>query len=344
MMEWLANVSVKWVLVTVAVLLFVHRALRSPRVRHPDLHVLREFVDAGLAAVVIVFLIVRPFIFQAYFIPSESMNPTLTESDRLLVNKFIYRFQAPRRGEIVVFRPPEDRVPELKDYIKRVIGLPGDVVEVVPERLQVDGHTLMRFTTLSASLMMDQNFTPQESIGFTYPLNGGSTYLDDDGKVVITKGRDYELRVRTFKPGDRIEESENEVLVNGQPALSVVFGPIQRASHDLAQWGGEPQLQGTLYTVNDRPRLILVRGRKLSFDPGHVLVNGRRLKEPYVAEGPLYALPPVRVPAGHYFMLGDNRNKSFDSHAWGPLESHRIIGRAEFRFWPFNRAGVIVHH
>ena len=344
MMEWLANVSIKWVLVTVVVLLFARRALWSRRVKHPDLHALREFVDAGLAAVVIVFLIVRPFIFQAYFIPSESMNPTLTQSDRLLVNKFIYRFQAPQRGEIVVFRPPEDRVPEQKDYIKRIIGLPGELVEVVPERLLVDGHTLMRFTSHAASDMMNENFIPRESIGFTYPLNGGSTYLDDDGKVVITNGREFELRVRTFQQGDRIEESENEVLVNGKPALSVVFGPIQLASHDLAQWGGEAQLHGTLYTVNGTPRLILVRGRKLAFDAGHVLVDGRRLDERYVAEGPLYALPPYRVPPGHYFVMGDNRNQSFDSHAWGPLEAHRIIGRAEVRFWPFNRTGFVVHH
>jgi signal peptidase I len=343
MMEWLANVSVKWVLVTIAGLLFVRHALRSERVRHPDLLALREFVDAGLAAVVIVFLIVRPFIFQAYFIPSESMNPTLTQSDRLLVNKFIYRFQRPRRGEILVFRPPEDRVPEMKDYIKRVIGLPGETVEVVPKRLLVDSRTLMRFTTHAASDMMNGNYVPTQSIGFTYPLNGGSTYLDDDGKAVITNGRDFELRVHTFKKGDRISVSPNEVLLNDQPMLSVVFGPIRATSHDLKQWGGESGLQGTVYTVNDTPRLILVRGRKLSFDPGHVLVDGRRLAEPYVEEGALYALPPLQVPPGHYFMMGDNRNQSFDSHAWGPLDAKRIIGRAEVRFWPFNRTGLISH-
>ena len=343
-MEWLAYVSVKWVLVTVAALLWARHALHRGRRRYPDLLVFREFLDAGLAAVVIVFLIIRPFLFQAYFIPSESMNPTLTQSDRVLVNKLVYRFARPRRGDIVVFRPPEDRVPEQKDYIKRVIGLPGDTVEVLPKCLRVDGKTLMRFTSHAASEMMNENYDPKQEIGFTYSLNGGSTYLEkESGQAVITNGREYDLRVATYRKGDRVRFTPNEVTVNDQPVLSIVFGPVRESSHDLTQWGGDPRLRGNVYTVNGTPRMILVQGRKLEFDEGHVLVNGRRLTEPYVAEDPLYALPPLRIPSGQYFMLGDNRNYSFDSHAWGPLDSHRIIGRADVLFWPFNRSRFIRH-
>ena len=50
-----------------------------------------------------------------------------------------------------------------------------------------------------------------------------------------------------------------------------------------------------------------------------------------------YPLPPLRVPEGHYFVLGDNRNNSFDSHAWGPLPAGRVSGRAELIFWPPRR-------
>jgi signal peptidase I len=337
MMEWLANVSVKWVLITVSALLLLHRALRLSKSVNPDLKTLREFVDAGLAAVVIVFLIVRPYLFQAYFIPSESMNPTLTESDRILVNKFVYRFRAPRRDEIVVFRPPEtERVPEIKDYIKRVIGLPGETVEVVPKRLLVDGRTLLRLTLRSASDMRTENFDPSLSIGFTYPLNGGTAYLNDDNIAIITNGRE-------FPKGAKIEETPNEIRVNGRPVLSVVFGPIERESHDLTRWGGDQDLEGTVYAVNGTPRLLLVQGERLELDPGHVLINGRRLDEPFVAEGPIYALPPVRIPPGHVFVMGDNRNYSFDSHAWGPLPIRRISGRADILFWPPNRARLIAH-
>lgn len=343
-MEWLAYISVKWVLVIVAVLLLARQVLRSGRVHNPDILALREFLDAGLAAVVIVFLIIRPFLFQAYYIPSESMNPTLTQSDRVLVNKFIYRFQRPHRGEIVVFRPPEERVREVKDFIKRIIGLPGETVEVVPKTLLVDGKTLMRFTSHSASDMMTENYDPKQSIGFTYALNGGSTYLEkESGEAVITNGREYELRVATYRKGDPVAYSANEVLVNDKPVLSVVFGPIRETSRDLTQWGGDPRLKGRLFTVNGTPRLILVQGKQLDFDEGHVLVNGRRLNEPYVAENPLYALPPTRVPKGQYFVLGDNRNYSYDSHAWGNLAAGRIIGRAELLFWPWDRHRIFWH-
>lgn len=343
-MEWLAYVSVKWVLVSVAVLLLARQALHRGRKRYPDLQVFREFLDAGLAAIVIVFLMIRPFLFQAYYIPSESMNPTLTQSDRVLVNKFVYRLGRPRRGDVIVFRPPEGRVPEQKDYIKRVIGLPGDLVEVVPKTLRVDGKTLIRFTSHSASDMMTENYDPKQEIGFTYALNGGSTHFEkESGQAVITNGREYDLRVGIYREGDRVRFTPNEVFVNEQPVLSIVFGPVKRTSHDLTQWGGDASLRGDLYTVNGNPRLILVQGRKLEFDEGHVLVNGRRLPEAYVAEDPLYALPPLRVPPGQYFVLGDNRNYSFDSHAWGPLEFRRIIGRADVLFWPFERRGFIRH-
>jgi signal peptidase I len=343
-MEWLAYVRVKWVLVLVAVLLLARQLLRRSRVRIPELLALREFLDAGLAAVVIVFLIIRPFLFQAYYIPSESMNPTLTQSDRVLVNKFIYRIERPRRGDVIVFRPPEDRVREAKDFIKRVIGLPGETVEVVPRTLRVEGKTLMRFTSHSASEMMNENYDPRQTIGFTYPLNGGSTYLEQEsGEAVISNGRQYELRVATYRKGDRITCTPNEVLVNDKPVLSVVFGPIRETSHDLTQWGGDPQLKGRLFSVNETPRLILVQGRRIQLDEGHVLVNGRRLSEPYIADNPLYALPPVKVPAGQYFVLGDNRNYSYDSHAWGNLEARRIIGRAEVLFWPWDRRRFFWH-
>ncbi|MGV3721291.1 MAG: signal peptidase I [Actinomycetota bacterium] len=332
---------VNWGLVAVALLLLLHRALHSPKVTHPDLKGLREFVDAALAAAVIVFMIVRPWLYQAYYIPSESMNPTLTQSDRILVNKLVYRLRKPHRDEIVVFRPPEDRVPEVKDYVKRVIGLSGETVEVVTKRLMVDDKTLLRLTRHSASEMATDNFEPDRPIGFTYPLNGGTAYLDEDGIAIITNGREFELRVATYRQGERVRETPNEILVGDRPVLSVVFGPIVRESHDLTRWGGQRGLKGTVYSVNGSPRLVLVQGRKLSLDSGHVLINGRRLDEPYVAEGALYAFPPFRIPPNHVFVMGDNRNYSFDSHAWGPLPIKRISGRADFLFWPVSRARVI---
>ncbi len=92
-----------------------------------------ELLDSGLIAFVLVFLLIRPFVLQAFFIPSNSMFPTLAPGDRILVNKFIYRLNPPRRGDIVVFQaPPQALEPgvDKKDFVKRLIGLPGDQIAI----------------------------------------------------------------------------------------------------------------------------------------------------------------------------------------------------------------------
>jgi len=93
-----------------------------------------ETMDSLIAAMAVVFLIVRPFMAQAFFIPSSSMAPTLVPSDRILVNKLAYRLGEPKRNEVAVFRAPPEADPsgrrEERDFVKRVVGLPGDVIEV----------------------------------------------------------------------------------------------------------------------------------------------------------------------------------------------------------------------
>ena len=87
---------------------------------------LKEWVEPIIVAIVLA-LIIRTFIVQAFKIPTGSMRPTLIEGDRILVSKFIYKFKEPRQGDVIVFRSPEDKK---KDFIKRLIGLPGDTVEI----------------------------------------------------------------------------------------------------------------------------------------------------------------------------------------------------------------------
>ncbi len=98
---------------------------------------LLEFVVILLVAFVLVFGFVRPFIVEAFWIPSESMVPTLEVGDRVFVNKFIYRFTDPEPGDIVVFESAEGGEEEL---IKRVVGLPGDEVLVRNGRLFVNNE------------------------------------------------------------------------------------------------------------------------------------------------------------------------------------------------------------
>jgi signal peptidase I len=171
----------------------------------------RTLVDWALTIVVAV---VAVLVFQAevakpYRIPSESMEPTLQISDRVIANRLVYHFHSPERGDIVVFDAPE-RVeafcPSGGVYIKRIVGLPGEVVSMR------DGHVFV------------------------------------DG---------VELR---------------------EPYLAAAY-----RGRESGRWG--------------------------------------------------------RIPAGSYFVLGDNRAMSCDSRRWGAVPRGNIIGRAEIRYWPPDRIG-----
>ncbi len=155
-------------------------------------------------------LLIRVFVAEPRYIPSDSMLPTLQLGDRLVVEKISYRFRPPATRDIVVFDPPQQLqvLGYAKDqaFIKRVIGEPGQIVS-------------------------------------------------------IAKGKVY---------------------LNSQP-----------------------------------------------------------LQEDYIAEPPAYQWGSKRVPEDQFFVMGDNRNDSNDSHIWGFLPRQNIIGRAWFRFWPLNRMGFV---
>ena len=89
--------------------------------------------------IVIIVLLIRTFVAQAYNIPSGSMKPTLLVGDFILVNKLVYRFSEPQRGDIVVFKYPID--PNI-DFIKRIIALPGEEVEVRNNQVFINGKPL----------------------------------------------------------------------------------------------------------------------------------------------------------------------------------------------------------
>jgi len=86
-------------------------------------------------------------------------------------------------------------------------------------------------------------------------------------------------------------------------------------------------------------RVVALPGQVVQVRDGQVFVDGQPRHEPYVAEPARYTWGPERVPEGMLFVLGDNRNASADSHAWGFLPARYVVGRAWVRFWPPERAG-----
>jgi signal peptidase I len=96
-----------------------------------------------IGGALLVALVIKAFLFQAFYIPSESMEPTLEVGDRVLVNKLSYDLHDVNRGDIIVFhRPPDEPPSEIDDLIKRVVGLPGDTIEGRGGTVYVNGTAL----------------------------------------------------------------------------------------------------------------------------------------------------------------------------------------------------------
>jgi len=115
--------------------------------------VIRQYTEAFLIAILLA-LVIRTFVVQAFKIPSGSMLPTLQIGDHLLVNKFLYWFTDPQRGDVIVFKFPQD---EGRDFIKRVIALPGDKVEVRGKRVYVNDKPVQESYTVHLDPSMQEN-------------------------------------------------------------------------------------------------------------------------------------------------------------------------------------------
>jgi signal peptidase I len=193
----------------------------APVAPKPGRNVAKTVVEWFLliGGALVIALVVKAFLFQAFYIPSDSMVPTLKTNDRVIVNKLSYHLHKVHRGDIIVFRTPKGPDgkpidPTIKDLVKRVIGLPGETV------------------------------------------------------------------------------SEKD---------------------------------------------------------GHILINGKALKESYLPEGtvsncasfPAQCFPTGPIPASRYWVMGDNRPNSRDSRYFGAITKSEIVGRVFVRVWPLNRLGLL---
>ena len=217
---------------------------------------------AGLFPVILIVFLLRSFLFEPFKIPSGSMVPTLLVGDLILVNKFHYGERLPvinkkiidnnavKRGDVMVFRYPVD--PRL-DYIKRVVGLPGDEVSYLNQKLAINGRAV-----------------DIKSLGEHY---------DDDS-------------------------------LSYSPMFAETLG---EASHKMRV---DPRRNG--YYGPDPKRFPMAENCR------------------YAPEGVV-----CKVPPGHYFMMGDNRDNSQDSRFWGFVPDENIVGRAFFVWMNFSNPGRI---
>jgi len=139
-----------------------HCEVSMPKGTKKPKSVFREYAEAIVIALVLA-LVIRTFIVQAFKIPSGSMLPTLQIGDHILVNKFIYRFASPRRGDVIVFKYPKD---ESRDFIKRTIGLPNDKVEIRNRRVFINDQPINEpYAVHSDPNVQEGSISPRDFFG-----------------------------------------------------------------------------------------------------------------------------------------------------------------------------------
>ncbi len=147
-----------------------------------------EVVEVALVAIGAVFLI-RTFLVQPFLVSGASMVPNFSNGDYLLVDELSYRFRGATRGEVVVFRYPKD---ESTYFIKRVIGLPGDHVEVV------DGKVKVTNTEHPNGVFLEEHYLPK-TFSTTVRPGGQSQFTISEGQyLVLGDNRSYSFDSRDW--------------------------------------------------------------------------------------------------------------------------------------------------
>ena len=256
------------------------------------------------------------------------MEPTLlgkdNSGDRILVNKFDYRLHSPHHDDVVVFLAPPAAMEGDPEFIKRLIGLPGDKLEVVGGRLTING-------TSYSHRDIRQKLTEANECGpdALADVNDESQLQADCHVKYVPDGVEVSDNAHHTK---LISKERLAEICTGQKDLPVVVKPGYTIRN------GE-KLSEPFIAEDPDYDMKIYQGEPLKHDQDGDKLAGRSiLPSEYLAAA---KLPTEPLPAGEYLMMGDNRNDSNDGTNWGPLEAHRLVGRAQLIFWPPSRIGII---
>jgi signal peptidase I len=253
------------------------------------------WVVVGVVSAGVIYTMARSYYIEGFKIPSGSMLPTLAIGDHFFINKLVYRFGEVERGDVVVFTNPcqPDR-----DFVSRVVGLPGDTIEVRCDVLHVNGRAV-----------------PQRLV------EGECRYADQDGYGGPWRQQRCSRHTETLGSAehDILQDPSRPELDEARRSPSASFAQVA-GRHDFPD-GRAPGCD--MVTPDDEP----AEPR----DPGRVVdqvtppANACAPQRHYV------------VPARQVFVMGDNRDNASDSRAWGGVPLHLIKGRATGIWWSSNQ-------
>jgi signal peptidase I len=281
----------------------------------------REYAESiGIAVIIAVLL--RAFVVEAFKIPSGSMIPTMEIGDHIFVNKFLYgvripfvgvkffQYRKPERGEVIVFEKPRDE--ERRDFIKRIVALAGDRIEVRCGFLHVNGEPVERQLLLSKYTYWDtdQNGNWDQKPSSRYREALGDTRFDT---LYLASRPEHEERLAGG--GEKARQAAKDLDGND-------FLDLERHGARFPEWESIPPCPA-------------------DGDVGCYKPSRSELDPEQDPRGPCIPWRHYVVPEGHVFVMGDNREFSSDSRVWGPVPLENIKGKALFIWWSSNeKVGV----